>query len=149
MIKIKEFLRAPISSPPPKTDTLADRAFVLYANQLNTDRRRLTNPSFERVVSYIDQNYMRRLTLEDVAQHVYLHKTYVSQLFTKHLGISFSTYLENVRINKAKELLHTTDMSIQEVAAAVGYASSSYFSKVFMKRVGIPPTHYRDNMFDK
>ena len=101
------------------------------------------NPSLRSILAYIDRNYMRRLTLDDVAQHVFLNKTYVSQLFGKHLGISFVSYLEGVRIQKAQELLRDTDLSVTEVAAATGYASQSYFTKVFKKRVGVTPLQYR------
>ena len=107
------------------------------------------NASLKRVLIFIDQNYTQKLTLETIANSVYLNKTYISQMFTKRLGITFGNYLENVRINKAQELLNTTDMSIWEIADAVGYSSSSYFSKVFTKRVGMSPMQYRDTMSGK
>lgn len=116
---------------------------LLFDNFSLATQQEVPNPSLRRVIAFIDQNYMQRLTLDLVASHVYLHKTYICQLFTKHLQISFVTYLENVRINKAKELLHTTNMSIREIADAAGYANASYFSKVFKKRVGLTPQQYR------
>ena len=103
------------------------------------------NPSLRSVIVFVDQHYMQRLTLDLVASQVYLHKTYICQLFTKHLGMSFVTYLENIRINKAKELLYSTNMSIREIAVSVGYSSASYFSKVFKKRIGITPLQYRNS----
>ena len=103
------------------------------------------NPSLRRVVAYVDQNYMHKLTLEDIAQHVYLNKTYVGQMFTKYLGINFSNYLEGIRIQNACRLLHSTDLSITEIAKASGYASQSYFTKVFKKRLGVGPLQYRSD----
>ena len=103
------------------------------------------SPSFQRVIAYVDQNYMYKLSLDEIARHVYLNRTYVSQLFTKQLGVSFSSYLESIRIQKACELLQETDLSVAEIAAATGYTSSSYFSKVFKKQTGLSPQHYRSS----
>ena len=102
------------------------------------------NPSLRRVITYVDQNYMHKLTLDGIARNVYLNKTYVSQLFTKQLGISFSNYLEGIRVKRACELLRGTELSVTEIAGATGYASQSYFSKVFKKRIGITPFEYRE-----
>lgn len=115
----------------------------LYKNELQDNRKTLVNPSLKRVIEYIDQNYMHRLTLENVAKHVFLNKTYISQMFMKHLGISFVSYLESVRIYKAQELLQNTDMSVTKIAEETGYASQSYFTKAFKKRVGMSPLQYR------
>lgn len=115
----------------------------LYKEELKENRKTLVNPSLKRVIEYIDQNYMNRLTLENVAKHVFLNKTYISQMFMKHLGISFVSYLESVRIYKAQELLQNTDMSVTKIAEETGYASQSYFTKAFKKRVGMSPLQYR------
>ena len=101
------------------------------------------NPSFRRVLAYIDRNYMHHLTLNDVSQSVYLNRTYICQLFTKNLGISFVGYLEQLRISKAQELLCATTMSTSEIAKQVGYSGVGYFSKVFKKRLGVTPQQYR------
>lgn len=106
------------------------------------------SPSFERVITYIDKNYMHKLTLGDVAKNTYYHETYISQMFVKKMGISFSCYLESVRLSKAKTLLYDTNEDIAEIAKEVGYSSSSYFSKAFKKRVGVSPREYRDTMLD-
>ena len=115
----------------------------LYKDELKENRKTLINPSLKRVIEYIDQNYMHRLTLENVAKHVFLNKTYISQMFMKHLGISFVSYLESVRIYKAQELLQNTDISVTKIAEETGYASQSYFTKAFKKRVGMSPLQYR------
>lgn len=91
---------------------------------------------------------MNKLTLEDIAQHVYLNKTYISQMFMKHLGVSFVSYLEGVRIQKACELLRDTDLCIAEIASSSGYSSSSYFTKVFKKHTGLGPVQYRNQAPD-
>ena len=107
------------------------------------ERKALPNASLSRVIFYINQNYMHRLTLDIVAKHVFLNKTYISQLFSRHLDISFVDYLESVRIANACSLLRSTSMSVAEIAKAAGYSSASYFTKAFKKRIGVVPSQYR------
>lgn len=122
---------------------LVHKVCSLYKDELKGTKKTLANPSLNRVIEYIDQNYMHRLTLEDVAQRVFLNKTYISQMFMRYLGISFVSYLESVRIYKAQELLLDTEMSVTKISEEVGYASQSYFTKAFKKRVGMSPLQYR------
>ena len=63
--------------------------------------------------------------------------------FRAEFGTTFSLYLSAYRIEKAKELIGATDSPIAEIAAAVGFADLSYFSKTFREQVGVPPTAYR------
>ena len=108
------------------------------------------NPSFKRVLEFVHLNYMHRLTLDMVAQHVFLNKTYISQMFTKYLGVSFVAYLECIRIGKGLELLADTEFSVAEIANKIGYSNSSYFTKVFKKRTGMAPLEYRYSLgFDR
>lgn len=115
----------------------------LYKSELKDVRTSVVNPSLKRTLDYIDKNYMNRLTLESVAQHVFLNKTYISQMFMKYLKISFVSYLESVRIYRAQELLQTTEKSVTKIAEETGYASQSYFTKAFKKCVGMTPLQYR------
>ena len=123
--------------------SLLDEICQLYKSQLKDAKKLVINPSLKRTLDYIDQNYMNRLTLENVAQHVFLNKTYISQMFMKYLGVNFVSYLESVRINKAQELLQSTEKSVTKIAEETGYASQSYFTKAFKKRVGMTPLQYR------
>ncbi len=107
------------------------------------------NPAFRRAIAYIDRNYMHRLTLDDVSRNVYLNRTYICQMFTQNLGISFVSYLEQIRITKAQELLRTTTMSSSEIARQVGYSRVGYFAKVFKKRTGVTPLQYRCKSFQE
>ena len=67
---------------------------------------------------------------------------YLSNLFAKETGMTFSNYLKKVRIEKAKELILTTDMKIYEVACSVGYPDQKYFSKVFKEYTGVSAKQY-------
>jgi YesN/AraC family two-component response regulator len=111
------------------------------------EKKEQMNPAFCKVLSYIDRNYMRYLTLDDVSQAVWLSKPYICQLFAKNLGISFVTYLEQLRITKAQKLLRTTTMSSSEIARQLGYSKEGYFARVFRKHTGLTPLQYRCESF--
>ena len=68
---------------------------------------------------------------------------YFSILFKNEVGQGFNNYLQGVRIEKAKTLLKTTQMRVSDVAKEVGYADLKYFTKLFVKSVGVKPTEYR------
>jgi len=105
------------------------------------------SPSIQRVVDYINDNYMKKLTLENISEYVYLNKTYLSQLFTKQMNISLVNYIEKVRIQRAKSLLATTNLSVSQISEDIGYSSQSYFTKVFKKATGVGPLKYRSLFF--
>jgi len=97
-------------------------------------------------IEYIDQNFTRPITLDDVADHVYLSPTYVSYLFRTEVKINFINYLTQKRMEKAKELLKNPRMKIYEISASVGYENSRYFSSIFKKYVGVTPIDYRSGL---
>jgi len=109
----------------------------------STVRNRIQNASVQAAVDYIDANYMQKITLDDIARHIYLNRTYASQIFKKHMRVNFADYLEMVRIDKAKELLADTALPITEIASRVGYSNQSYFTKVFKRSTGLSPNAFR------
>lgn len=94
-------------------------------------------------ILYINENYHKDLTMAMVANHVSLNYHYFSTLFNERTGISFVDYLKRIRVEKAKELLKTTNMKVQEVAVNVGYDNPKYFAKVFKKMTGVSPQEFR------
>ena len=69
---------------------------------------------------------------------------YFSKIFKDELGLNFIEYLTSVRIEKAKELLTESDMSMKEICGACGYTDPNYFSRSFKKNVGVTPTEYKE-----
>ncbi|MGQ9780213.1 MAG: PocR ligand-binding domain-containing protein [Bacillota bacterium] len=108
------------------------------------DVRRIKNAKLlAEATKYIRENYHQPLTLEKVAQQVYVSPFYLSHLFKSELGLTFVEYLTRVRIEEAKRLLATSNLSVLGVAEKVGYEDASYFSKVFRKVTGMTPNQYR------
>lgn len=94
-------------------------------------------------MDFIADNYRQKITLEDIATIVALNPVYFSVLFKKETGQNISNYIINVRMEKAKQILKTTNKTIAAVADEVGYKNSRYFSQTFTKVVGIKPALYR------
>lgn len=96
-----------------------------------------------RAKQYVAEHFQEPLLLSDVAKKLYLSTAYFSRLFKEKAGMTFSDYLASCRIDRARQLLATTDLSISEVAAAIGYQEANSFSRLFKARTGQSPTDYR------
>lgn len=99
----------------------------------------------ESLKNYIMANYHERIVLEELSEQVYfVDPSYLSRLFKKKCGMSFSAYLQKVRMEKAKELLETNpNMTVAEIATAVGYNDYSHFIQVYKRYFGQTPTQYK------
>ncbi len=95
---------------------------------------------------FIEENYNQKLTLNQVANHVFLNKSYFSMQFKKETGKTFLEYLSECRINKAKELLKDTDMKVYEISEKVGYINPKYLTDLFKEYVGCSPQEYRKKL---
>lgn len=95
---------------------------------------------------YIAENYQDGITLSEMAKSFNISTGHLSNLFHEKTGESFSDYLNMIRLNKAKELLKTTDYKIYRIADELGFNDAYYFSSWFKKLVGASPTTYRDNI---
>ncbi len=102
----------------------------------------------KKAVQYINDNYNQKISLEDIAGYVGISKYYFSVLFKKEKEITFSSYLNTVRIEKAKQLLKNPQTTINDVVDEVGFNDAQYFSKTFKKYVGLTVTEYR-NKYEK
>jgi len=94
-------------------------------------------------MNYIMEHYNEDVCLEVLAEEVKLSPNYFSSLFKKETNMNFSDYLTDVRMQKAKELLQQSNYNISEIAFKVGYSDGRYFSKLFLKTVGLKPAEYR------
>lgn len=97
------------------------------------------------IKEYIDRNFIRDISLNDIANSLYVSQDYLSHIFKQHTGYSPINYLINRRIGEAKKLLLTTAMSIQEISQKVGYENANYFTMLFKKATGVSPSRFRDS----
>ncbi len=101
--------------------------------------------STEKAKEFLKLNYAKEdLTLEDVARHVNLAPSYLSFIFKQEAGTNFVDFLNQIRLEKAKQLLMISDCKSYEVSYKVGYNNPTYFSTIFKKYVGVSPTEYKN-----
>ena len=93
---------------------------------------------------YIDQNYMRDITLSDVSAFTGFSRCYFSRVFKQQLGQSFSEYLRNKRVAMAEDLLIHSRQPIQEIAMSAGFGSVATFNRVFRDARNCTPSRYRE-----
>ncbi len=101
--------------------------------------------NIKKIIDYIDTNYAVDLSLDHIAEQVYLHPNYISYLFKKETGFTFIHYLHLYRIKKAKELImRDPDLSFHYISKQVGYENVRHFFNVFKKYSDVTPGEYRD-----
>jgi YesN/AraC family two-component response regulator len=100
------------------------------------------NPFVQKAFRFMDENYAKNISTIDVAEHVRLSRSYISDLYGKETNESLSETLNRIRIHKAKELLRSGELKIYEIAEAVGFLDAKVFAKVFKRLEGCTPREY-------
>ncbi|WP_080872750.1 helix-turn-helix domain-containing protein [Oceanobacillus timonensis] len=106
----------------------------------------LANP-IQTALQFIQSSYKEQITLDEVAQSVYLSTSYFSRLFKDEIGVTFVDYLMTYRIDQSKSLLKMTTLPMEVIANQVGFTTGAYFSTAFRKKEGCTPSEYR-SLFD-
>jgi two-component system response regulator YesN len=101
------------------------------------------NTVVESAKSYIRENFRKNLTLDIIANEVYVSPVYLSFLFKQVESVNLTDYIAEVRLDKAKELLVSTNYKTYEIAKQVGYQDEKYFSRLFKKKTGLTPSEFR------
>ena len=101
------------------------------------------------IVAFISKNYKQNLSLKQIAEAVELSPNYICELFKKEMGINLSSYILQYRINRAKELLVSSNLKSYEIAEKTGFSDESYFSRSFKKVTGLSPYEFRKGLFLK
>jgi two-component system response regulator YesN len=122
--------------------TLMEKWILLYP-QFNSHNGK---SAIRRVCDFIEQNPTHNLSLADAAEMVHLSASHFSMLFKKSTGLTFLNYVNQIRIEKAKELLQIPELKVYEVAERAGFASLPYFNRVFKQALGIAPLEYRKRL---
>jgi len=94
-------------------------------------------------VNYIHNNYERDISIADISKYVFLSAGYFTRAFKEEMGTSPLSYLLKVRIDRAKEMLATTEMKVSDIAIGVGFSTQQRFNEVFKSYTGMTPLQYR------
>jgi len=97
-----------------------------------------------KVLAFIESHLNDNVTIDDLARIVHFHPNYFIKFFRDHLGCSPMQYINRLRLEKAKHLLKTTDLTVKEIADAIGFNDAGYFSKVFKRYAGFSPQEFRN-----
>ena len=100
------------------------------------------------VTRYMQEHLAEEISLSVLAEEFHLSPQYISQLFKSEIGVGFLTYLTNIRMEKAKQLLLSTALSIAEVSEQSGYGDYRVFTKTFKKSEGVTPSQYRRDFLE-
>ncbi|MFZ5351716.1 MAG: response regulator transcription factor [Bacillota bacterium] len=120
-------------------------AIVLHAaDKIKSYNQKSINATLQRALEYISNNYQNSVTLNEVAEQVFISPYYLSRMFSKELGKNFVDCLNEVRIEKAKEYLKNSFYKAYEIAELVGINDAHYFSKLFKKYTGVTPSEYKN-----
>src|SRR5262249_51769373 len=102
-----------------------------------------TSALVKQAVGFIQQNYGNPIALQEIADAIGVNRPYLGRIFQQELGLSPWQYLIRYRVLRAKELLRTTNDSITQIAARVGFDTATYFSHIFHREVGCSPRAFR------
>ena len=123
---------------------LVERLYLSYCRVSRANRENPTSSVILQIRQCMKDRYAENLTVNDIAEAVYLTPTYVCLLFKQKTGVTINDYLTEIRIKKAKELLRDPEKKLYDICFLVGYTSPSYFSKLFKKVTGYTPSEYRE-----
>lgn len=120
--------------------------YALLSEEIMAERLTAEREEADRVhtlIRYIDENLEEELNIEEMSLRFGISSRYVRKYFEQQMGVGCNEYIAMLRIGRAKRLLWNPEYSITEIALMCGFTSSQYFSRVFGKRVGVPPAEYR------
>ena len=121
---------------------------ISRASKSQEQNKASTSPTSQRIMeisNYIKENLQNELSLKKISETFYLNPSYLSRMFKQTLNITFSKYLNALRIREACVLLKETDMNVTEIARKSGFHSCSVFCRMFKRTVKLSPLQYRKN----
>lgn len=114
-----------------------------FMNYLDTNKNQKNQQAIQKAAEYIRNNYRNKLTIDEIAQAVYLSPCYVSRIFKQGLGCTLMEYLTQVRVEQAKIMLKNPKYNVMQVAEESGFEDPGYFTRVFKKLEGVTPSRFK------
>ena len=123
---------------------LMDEIVETSRTRVRQERKKLRDFYMKEALNFIEGNYQRDISIEEIADRSGLNRSYFSRLFREMFGESPQSFLIKYRMNKASELLKHSKISIGDVGRQVGYENQLHFSRAFKNIFGVSPREYRD-----
>lgn len=136
--------KADESKTPAELNELHRQAAVDYAGRMKKLRKdKITSLHVVRCIDYMHDNLHSRITIEELAEHVGLNSSYLSRLFKKETGVSVSEYIQQLKVDTAKNMLLYSDFTPARISSVLAFPDQSYFTQVFKKYAGVTPMKFR------
>lgn len=139
---VDEFLEIPVADL--KTGCLA--LYDIIFHYCNQDKVSLESSTASKIFIYIQENFDKDISLTDIAGHFQLSESYISKLLKSSLDVNFKTYVNKLKIKKAKELLNKRNGRISDIAAMVGCNNTNTFIRIFKQYEGVSPGEYMKSL---
>lgn len=104
----------------------------------------LKKQNFDPIRDYLDTHYTEKVSLDALADQFFISKFYLTRVFKEQYGVSINTYVLNLRITKAKQMLRFTDKKLEDIGYQCGLGAPHYFSRIFKQVEGITPSEFRE-----
>lgn len=115
-------------------------------SNMSTGGQNHTHHLIKKALDYIDDNFRKDISLNEISEELNISSYYFSKLFKDETGEGFVEYLTKRRVDKAKEMLKDPEKSIKEIGSECGYFDPNYFSRIFKKSTGMTPTEYKERV---
>lgn len=130
---------------PEKSLALLEEQFLELSGSISTSHDEKAEGYYERLREYMEANYQdRQFSISMAAEGFGLSESYFSTFFKEIMGKSFSSFLENMRLEKAKELISEGSYDLEAISRMVGYASSATFRRAFKRAYGVAPSDWKN-----
>lgn len=120
------------------------QSFINHFNEADHDKEKGNSFLIYKINKFIEQNMNKDVSLKTIGEHVYLHPVYLSRMYKKETGISISSYILKIRMDKSVILLTSTNKKVADIAKEVGYQKTQYFIQLFKDTFGVTPQKYRE-----
>lgn len=117
---------------------------ALFENELLYFEKSKLNNSFAEIISYIEENYEKDITITSLSQKFGYSSAHFSRKFKNFTGLSPIAYLNIFRLEKAYQMINESSLTISEISAKCGFTDANYFTRCFKKHFGMPPTLYKN-----
>lgn len=142
-IRAIDYIDKPVDKDELEVVLLRGTELVRQNQKVKESGKQYYSRTVEDIIMFILESYAKDITIEFLANHVYLSPNYLCNIFKKETGKTINQFITEIRIGKSREKLINTHKSITEIANEVGYSDPRHYSKIFQKIVGQTPSEYR------
>lgn len=141
--KLKWFKKIDLATTINELEDIVNEFLLMIQQQFNDHNEHSEGNLLNQIIEYIHEHYDQDISLSELAEKFHMNYSYLSWYFKHRTSENLTTYINKIRIEKAKELLKYSDDSISQISAKIGFSEHNYFSKVFKKFSGMTPLEYR------